>query len=66
VLRVKSDAPISPSSVATMREADGCERPNSRAAREKLPGARDAYEKPQRRQAIAHPESPIHSVHKYM
>jgi hypothetical protein len=29
-------------------------------------GARDAHEKPQRRQAIAHQESPIHSAHKYM
>src|SRR5437660_4249253 len=37
VLRVKSAAPISFSRVATMREADGCESPSSRAAREKLP-----------------------------
>src|SRR2546427_2075451 len=35
VLRVKSGAPISFSRVATMRKADGCEIPTSRAAREK-------------------------------
>ena len=37
MLRVKSVAPISLSSAATMREADGWESSSSRAAREKLP-----------------------------
>jgi hypothetical protein len=37
VLRVKSVAPISLSSAATTREADGWESLSSRAAREKLP-----------------------------
>src|SRR6266478_9778899 len=37
----------------------------ARGARE-VTGARNSHEKPQRRQAIAHQESPIHSAHKYM
>ena len=60
VLRVKSAAPISFSRVATMREADGCESPSSRAAREKLP-ARATRTKSRRATMRSVMESAIHS-----
>src|SRR5438874_5956090 len=59
VLRVKSDAPISFSRAATMREADGCESPSSRAAREKLPAR--ATRTKSRRATMRSVMSAIHS-----
>src|SRR5947209_17570668 len=65
VLRVKSGAPISFSRVATMREADGCETPTSRAAREKLP-ARATRTKSRRADMRSLMQSPIHSPDEYI
>jgi len=49
-----------------MREADGCESPSSRAAREKLPVRRHAHEKPQCQTDDRSMKLPIHYRIKYM